>query len=132
MNPLANSDSQNSDPRHMELDTAWQVPNSFQTYDPYWSNQPPPQSYIVVNTPPPPQATLTPFAIMARSMQNMFQMQMNMLRDLETRMTRVEQTRPPQANMGQFYAQTWWALWGILMLILGAALVMVLILILRG
>ncbi|MBI4671094.1 MAG: hypothetical protein HY741_05440 [Chloroflexi bacterium] len=120
--------------RRVEMDSTWSVPPTLQSYDPTWANQQSlrPSQYIVVDTPPLPQTMSGPFELMARSMQNIFQMQMAMLRQLDVRLNRLEQTRPPQFNTGEFYAQTWWALWGILMLILGAALVMVLTLILRG
>lgn len=120
--------------RRVEMDATWNLHDPLQPYDPYWANQqamPQPQ-YIVVDTPQPSETGLAPFALMARSMQNIFQAQMAMLRQFDARLNRLEQARSQPFNSGQFYAQTWWALWGILMLILGSALVMVMVLILRS
>jgi hypothetical protein len=132
MNNLVKRTSQQLEPRQVELEPIWDQ-DPLQPYDPYWNQRSyTPSQYIMVDTPP-PQADLSPMNMMARSLQNVFQMQMTMLRELDTRMNRLEQARPQSTpNAGQFYAQTWWALWGILMLILGSALVVVILLILRG
>lgn len=136
MNKLVKPAPQDLEQRRVEMETGWNLPEALQNYDPYAGNQMyvPPQQYIVVNTPQPEQqSALSPMNFMARSMQNMIQMQMTMMREIDQRLNRLEQARPQaQPNPERFYTQTWWALWGILMLILGSALVLVLVMILRG
>lgn len=122
------------EPRRVQVQRMRNEPATREQYDTYWVNAPtvePP--YIVVEPGVPPQQELTQFGMFTRSLENMFQMQMTMLREMDRRMNRLEQPQPtPRPARGeQFYAQTWWALWGILMLILGAALVVVVVLILQ-
>ncbi len=131
MNDLTKPNPQMMDAKRAPA-PGWNRAQTPQTYDAYWFVQPQPPLYVIVDSPPPPQTAVTQFSMMTRQMQSMFQMQMNMMREFETRLTRMEQNRPRQNFNGQFYAQTWWALWGILMLILVAALVLVLLLILQG
>ena len=140
MNNLVKQVPQNLARQYVETDAGWVTPDAVQPYDPYSANQPygqPPQYILIDPNQLPPRTALTPMETLGRSMQNMFQMQMRMLNDLDARMNRLEQPRvqqqrQPQGNPGEFYTQTWWALWGILMLILGSALVVVLMLILRS
>lgn len=121
------------DTRYVEMDHSWNANQPVQPYDPYWANyqQANPPEYLLVDTRAPQPNALTPMGMLAHSLQNVFQMQMTMLRDLDARMNRVEQTRTTAPSPERFYAQTWWALWGILMLILGSALVVVLLLIFK-
>ncbi|MBI4670421.1 MAG: hypothetical protein HY741_01965 [Chloroflexi bacterium] len=65
--------------------------------------------------------------------------QMYLLRNLDARLARLEETprlavhTQPQTqafNAGSFERATWWAIWGLLMLVLGGALAVVLLLIL--
>ncbi|MCC7164799.1 MAG: hypothetical protein IT331_20045 [Anaerolineae bacterium] len=67
-----------------------------------------------------------------RSMQQTQNQQMFWLRDVDTRINRIEvNTRPPVAvATPSFERATWWAIWGLLMLVLGGALTVVIMLIL--
>jgi len=74
-----------------------------------------------------------------QSVQQTQTQQMYFLRNLDARLARLEETSrmmlptPPQAqvnNAGAFERTTWWAIWGLLMLVLGGALAVVLLLIL--
>ena len=131
MNHLTKPNPQSPDVRRAETDLAWNQAEPMQPYDPYWNGQTQPPQYILVDPPNAPAAQNS-IQLMTRSMQNMLQMQMQMMREFEARLARVEQNRQTQKQNGNIYAQTWWALWGILMLILVSALVMVLLMILRG
>ncbi len=64
-----------------------------------------------------------------RSFQNVMQRQFVVLRDVDTRLTRLEVTNRIRETTPSFERSTWWALWGILMLLLGAALTVILVLI---
>ncbi len=71
---------------------------------------------------------------MLQSMQRAQMQQMYLLRDLDTRLARLENpTRGANANTTpSFERATWWAIWGLLMLILGGALTVVIMLILMN
>lgn len=126
---------QHVEPRQVQLEP-WETTDQVQQYDPYWGYQQyRPSQYISVDANDPQQNALSPMGMLGRSLQNVFQMQMGLLRDLDARMSRLEQTHyqpQPAASPEKFYAQTWWALWGILMLIIGSALVVVVLLIFKN
>ncbi len=67
-----------------------------------------------------------------QSVQNAQTQQMYVMRDLDARLGRLEQNARPQAATAtpSFERGTWWAIWGLLMLILGGALAVVIVLIL--
>jgi hypothetical protein len=69
-----------------------------------------------------------------QSVQQSQNRQMYYLRDMDARLTRLESAAHPASNPGastpSFERATWWAIWGLLMLILGGALAVVLLLIL--
>ena len=75
-------------------------------------------------------------ATVLQSMQQTQLQQMYVLRGMETRLTQLEQSAmnarvaQSQAASDSFERTTWWALWGLLMLILGGALAVVAMLIL--
>ncbi len=64
-----------------------------------------------------------------QTLQNLTQRQLALLRDFDLRLMRLEEANRLRASTPSFERATWWALWGILMLILGAALVVILFLI---
>ena len=64
-----------------------------------------------------------------RTFQNVMQRQFTILHDLDTRLTRLEVSNHVRETTPSFERTTWWALWGILMLLLGAALTVILVLI---
>ncbi len=63
------------------------------------------------------------------SLQNITQRQLVILRDLDYRLTRLEDANRARETPPSLERATWWALWGLLMLVFGSALVVVLILI---
>lgn len=67
-----------------------------------------------------------------KSVQQTQKEQMYMLRDFDARLVRMENTmNPPQPiQVPSFERATWWAIWGLLMLILGGALTVLILLIL--
>lgn len=74
---------------------------------------------------------------MLQTVQQTQTQQMYLMRQLDTRLTHLEQmarTRSAQAQQAgstlSFERATWWAIWGLLMLVLGGALAVVLILLL--
>ena len=71
---------------------------------------------------------------MLQSMQQTQMQQMYLMRDFDTRLGRLEQTARPNAPAASpsFERVTWWAIWGLLMLILGGTLTVVIILILMN
>lgn len=72
-------------------------------------------------------------ASMLQSVQQNQTRQLYLLRDFDMRLSRVEvsvQQPPAPAPTPTFERTTWWAIWGLLMLILGGALAVVLVLIL--
>ncbi len=64
-----------------------------------------------------------------QTLQNLTQRQLAILRDFDLRVTRLEELNRLRSPTPSVERATWWALWGILMLILGAALVVILFLI---
>jgi|GEM_PF-1950216 hypothetical protein len=93
---------------------------------------------LAVNT----QATAAETVMLTSLIQSVQQtqvQQMYLLRNLDARLARIEEaprqsvTMAPQAiayTPGAFERATWWAIWGLLMLVLGGALAVVLLLIL--
>jgi hypothetical protein len=69
---------------------------------------------------------------MLQSVQQLQRQQLDALRDFDYRIGRLERAaRPaPQPVTPSFERATWWAIWGLLMLILGGALAVVIVLIL--
>lgn len=69
---------------------------------------------------------------MLQSVQQTQMQQIYMLREFDSRISRLEQAaRPNPAPQTPTYERaTWWALWGLLMLVLGGALTVVIVLIL--
>lgn len=67
----------------------------------------------------------------SQTLRTLAQRQMQMLREFDLRLANLEgaNRRTPD---GAFERNTWWALWGILMLILGATLVVIMLLIFNG
>lgn len=68
---------------------------------------------------------------MIQSIQQTQARQMYFLRDFDTRLARLEANAhpPAQAPTPTYERTTWWAIWGLLMLILGGALTVVIVLI---
>lgn len=67
-----------------------------------------------------------------QSLQQTQQRQMNVLRDLDERIGHLENAARPNIQPQQvpsFERTTWWAIWGLLMLILGGALAVLIVLI---
>ncbi len=64
-----------------------------------------------------------------RALQNTAARQLSLLREMDIRIGNLEQRDRMASSYTSFEKATWWALWGILMLILGAALVVVLLII---
>lgn len=70
---------------------------------------------------------------MLQSMQQTQMQQMYLMRDFDSRIGRLEQAARPNPPAGaSFERMTWWAIWGLLMLILGGTLTVVIILILMN
>lgn len=69
---------------------------------------------------------------MLQSVQQAQTQQTQLLRDFDARLARLENSAHPQAPAPtpSFERATWWAIWGLLMLILGGALTVVILLIL--
>lgn len=88
---------------------------------------------VVVNQPTHPSASeMIVLGSMLRSLQQNQNQQNLWLRDFDARINRIEiNTRPPAAAATPAFERvTWWAIWGLLMLILGGALTIVIVLIL--
>jgi hypothetical protein len=102
--------------------------NQVQRVDPYWlpttSADPSP-----VSTRSAASAEATALGALAHVLQNMMLQQTLMLRTFDLRLHRLETTRDRAPQAGSFERATWWMLWGILMLIVGAALTVILFLI---
>src|SRR5438477_3813715 len=101
-----------------------------------WTPAPP--STQIVATPPNTQLVAAPTAAtssdmmvlgsMIQSMQQTQMQQMYLMRDFDARIGRLEQAARPQATpTPSFERVTWWAIWGLLMLILGGTLTVVII-----
>lgn len=86
----------------------------------------------VVTAPQPGMSEMMVLGSMLRSLQQNQNQQMLWIRDFDARINRIEvNTRPPAAVVTpSFERATWWALWGLLMLVLGGALTIVIMLIL--
>ena len=72
---------------------------------------------------------LAEVATRVRAQESWARTQSGVLRDIDHRLTRLEDTSRGYAVMQSIEQTTWWALWGILMLIVGSALAVVIILI---
>jgi hypothetical protein len=88
---------------------------------------------VIVQAPQPSNTSeMLMLGSMMRSMQNSQNQQIYLMRDLDVRLARLEGTA--QATIAvqpaTFERITWWAIWGLLMLILGGALTIVIMLIL--
>jgi hypothetical protein len=97
-------------------------------------SQPVPRT-ITVNTPQPDYSQLLAVGSMMQSIQQNQTQQMYLLREMDSRLNRLEdQSRyapqPVAAPTPSYERATWWAIWGLLMLILGGALAVVILLIL--
>lgn len=86
-----------------------------------------------------PSAETVMLTALLQSVQQTQNQQMYLLRNLDARLARLEEAprwalpAQPQVqvnNAGAFERATWWAIWGLLMLVLGGALAVVLLLIL--
>lgn len=83
----------------------------------------------------PEQVLLSP---VFQAVQQTQQQQMYLLREMDARLARLEEnarvvryddaTRPVIASAMSFERSSWWAIWGLLMLIMGAALAVIIIL----
>jgi hypothetical protein len=96
------------------------------------------QQKAPVVVPPPAQSNVSEILVLGsliQSVQTAQTQQMYVLRDIDSRLSRLEDSArysaaaPPPANPS-FERATWWAIWGLLMLILGGALAIVTLLIL--
>lgn len=89
---------------------------------------------VVVHQPAQPSMSeMVVLGSMLRSLQQNQNQQTLWLRDFDARINRIEiSTRPPAAAVTTpaFERATWWAIWGLLMLVLGGALTIVIMLIL--
>jgi hypothetical protein len=72
---------------------------------------------------------LAEIATRVRAQESWARTQSGVLRDIDYRLSRLEEASPTWTAMQSIEQTTWWVLWGILMLILGSALAVVLILI---
>ncbi len=89
---------------------------------------------VVVNTTNPPSSEMLVLGSMLQTMQRAQTQQMYILREMDSRLARLEHDArsAPRAQGAAFERATWWAIWGLLMLILGGALVVVIMLILMN
>ena len=67
-----------------------------------------------------------------RGLENMTQSQLALLREFDFRLSDSEERNRRASNLASFERTWFWALWGILMLILGSVLVVLLVLILMS
>lgn len=72
---------------------------------------------------------LAEVATRVRAQESWARTQSGVLRDIDYRLTHIEETNRAWAVMQSAEQRTWWALWGILMLILGSALAVIIVLI---
>ncbi len=94
-----------------------------------------PRNTLTTTTPQPANSSeMVVLGSMLQSVQQTQMQQIYMLREFDSRIARLEQaSRPNQAPQTPTYERaTWWALWGLLMLVLGGALTVVLVLILMN
>ncbi len=87
--------------------------------------------------PPPTVQRRTPTSVVevqdwGQSLRGVMQRQMQILREMDLRLSNLEDVNREKSSSVSFERATWWALWGILMLILGAALVVILLLIVNA
>ncbi len=68
----------------------------------------------------------------SRTLRRVTDRQLQILRNMDMRISNLEAADDQGVADASFERATWWALWGILMIILGAALVVILFLILTG
>lgn len=96
----------------------------------------PRHTHIVPATPPATthNSELVALGSMLQNMQQTQVQQIYMLREFDHRISRLETgARPNPAPQTPTYERaTWWALWGLLMLVLGGALTIVIVLILMN
>lgn len=88
----------------------------------------PPPSPVVMTAP-----ATSEFMVLGSILQSFQQAQTQqsyLLRDMNARLARLENGRSNVNSTPSFERGTWWAIWGLLMLILGGALVVVIVLIL--
>ncbi len=105
--------------RDTDPEQDYEVERSLQTVD-----------YLPPETVRPGYGEMSELHTWVRSIQDMTQRQLAILRDFDIRLRNLEYRN--RAAEDSFARLTWWALWGILMLILGSALVVVLILIIAS
>lgn len=88
---------------------------------------------MAVGTPgfnsPSPSPEYIVLGSMLQSMQSVQQQQLLVLRDMDVRVAKLETGVNNQPQPASFERGTWWALWGLLMLIMGSALAIITILI---
>ncbi len=102
---------------------------SLQVYDP--RSAPQDSDYVVTDrSPSGNNNALLALGVWARSLQDLMQQQMALFREFESRLSRVEQANRQTPGRSTFEERTWWALWSITMLLLGAALTVVIFVIL--
>ncbi len=91
-----------------------------------------PNPVVVQSSQSPNMSELMVLGSLMRSMQQTQNQQIYLMRDLDVRLARLEGTAVAraQATPATFERVTWWAIWGLLMLILGGALTIVIVLIL--
>ncbi len=65
----------------------------------------------------------------SQTLQNNQQQQLAILKEIDARLARLEEYTRPSPTSNTYERASWWALWGVLMLILGAALVILILLI---
>ena len=77
-------------------------------------------------------SSLVMLGSLIQSVQQTQKEQRYILRDFDARLARIENTitPPPPTQVPSFERTTWWAIWGLLMLILGGALTVLILLIL--
>lgn len=88
--------------------------------------------YYVAEPAVPAPAEMAEMHSWIRALQNVTQRQLQLLREFDFRLGSLEEHNRIQSNNASFERATWWALWGILMLLLGSALAVVLLLILTA
>lgn len=95
-------------------------------------NSNPPTAYAANNTPT--MSEMLVLGSMVHSIQQSQTQQLYLMRQMDTRLTQIENSARVNivAPNNSFERATWWALWGLLMLILGGALTIVVMLILMN
>ncbi len=102
---------------------------SLQVYDSHSAPQAP--SYVVTDRPlSSTDSGLLALGAWARTVQDLMQQQMALFHQFDSRLSRIEQATQKTARGRTLEQQTWWALWSITMLLLGAALTVVIFVIL--